>query len=202
MIDDREYKRMEFDPTVKKPMTSAYPKLKEILGSGDDRMIRYVILMYDVSSPMRQHYPELWKRKEFAASVAGYDLSKEDTSKLFDFKVKVGDNYEPYDDLLDMIISYLKYQNNWVWTMIVSNEQAFFEYNKRVMMPVDGMRDKDILQGINIKTQIMSSQDEIYHRLQKYYKELSGGDSDLEESIMVRKRLRPEEIAANVQSNR
>jgi hypothetical protein len=69
------------------------------------------------------------------------------------------------------------------------------------MMPVDGARDKDILQAINIKTQIMTSQDEIYQRLQKYYRDLSGGDTQLEEVITKRKRLRPEEIA-NVQASR
>lgn len=197
MISDREYSRMEFDPTVKKNLTTVYPKLNDIVGSGDDKMLRYVILMYDVNSPLRQHYPELGKRKEFAASMAGYDLMKDDVTTLFDFKI----NDEPYEELLDMIIRYLKYQNNWVWAMIVSNEQAFFEYNRRVMMPVEGSKDKDILQAINIKTQIMTSQDEIYQRLQKYYRDLSGGDSNLEEAITIRKRLRPEEIA-NVQSNR
>lgn len=198
MIDEREYKRMEFDPTVKKSLTIQYPKLKEIIGSGDDKMMRYVLLMYDVNSPLRQHYPELGKRKEFAASIAGYDLMKDNVVSLFDFKI----NDEPHEELLDMIMSYLKYQNNWVWSMIVSNEQAFYEYNRRVMMPVEGNRDKDILQAINIKTQIMTSQDEIYQRLQKYYRDLSGGDGTLEEAITIKKRLRPEEIAANVQSNR
>ena len=202
MISSKEYLKMEFNPTVKDSLTTQYPKLKKILGDADDRMIRYVILMYDVSSPLRQHYPELGKRKEFAASIAGYDLMKDDVTCLFDFKVKVNDEYEPYEELLDIIIKYLKYQNNWVWTMIISNEQAFFEYNKRVMMPVEGNKDKDILQAISIKTQIMTSQDEIYQRLQKYYKDLSGGDSNLEEAITIRKRLRPEEIAANVYINR
>jgi hypothetical protein len=197
MIDEREYKRMEFDPTVKKSLTTQYPKLKEIVGSGDDKMLRYVLLMYDVNSPLRQHYPELGKRKEFAASIAGYDLMKDNVVALFDFKI----NDEPHEELLNMIMNYLKYQNNWVWSMIVSNEQAFYEYNRRVMMPVEGNKDKDILQAINIKTQIMTSQDEIYQRLQKYYRDLSGGDGSLEEAITIKKRLRPEEIA-NVQSNR
>ena len=202
MISSKEYLKMEFNPTVKNSLTAEYPKLKKILGDADDKMIRYVVLMYDVSSPLRQHYPELGKRKEFAASIAGYDMMKDDVTCLFDFKVKVNDEYEPYEELLDIIIKYLKYQNNWVWTMIISNEQAFFEYNKRVMMPVEGNKDKDILQAISIKTQIMTSQDEIYQRLQKYYKDLSGGDSNLEEAITIRKRLRPEEIAANVHINR
>jgi hypothetical protein len=202
MISEKEYSKMEFNPVVKESLTVKYPKLKKIVGDVDNRMIRYVILMYDVSSPLRQHYPELGKRKEYAASISGYDMAKDDVTCLFDFKVKVNEEYEPYEELLDLIIKYLKYQNNWVWTMIISNEQAFFEYNKRVMMPVEGNRDKDILQAINIKTQIMTSQDEIYQRLQKYYKDLSGGDSNLEEAITIRKRLRPEEIAANVYNNR
>lgn len=201
MISEKEYGKMEFNPTVKKSLTAEYPKLKKILGDSDDRMMRYVILMYDVSSPLRQHYPELGKRKEFAAMVAGYDMVKDDVVSLFEFKVKSGDDYEPNEELLSMIIKYLKYQNNWVWSMIVSNEQAFYEYNMRVMMPVEGTRDKDILQAINIKTQIMSSQDDIYQRLQKYYRDLSGGDINLEDAIKTRKRLRPEEIA-NVQTNR
>lgn len=202
MIDEKEFSKIEFNPTVRKNLTVAYPKLKEIVGTVDDKQLRYVILMYDINSPLRNHYPDLFKRKEFAADIAGYDLMKDDVTTLFDFKIKNDeDEYVPNEDMLQLIMKYLKYQNNWVWSMIISNEQAFYEYNMRVMMPVDGARDKDILQAINIKTQIMTSQDEIYQRLQKYYRDLSGGDSQLEEVITKRKRLRPEDIA-NVQANR
>jgi len=200
MIDTREYQSMEFNPMCKKDMMVEYPKLKEIMkGEGTDREIRYLILMYDVHSPLKKHYPDLVKRKQFAASLAGYDLMKEKMEGLFDFKNDLG---IPNDSLLNVVISYLKYQNNWVWTMIVSNEQAFYEYNKRVMMPVDGERDKDILQAITIKTQIMAAQDDIYQRLRRYYKDLTGGDENLDELIMTNKRLRPEDIAKNVQPNR
>lgn len=201
MIPEKEFLNLEFNPTVKKPLTTVYPKLKSIVGDVDDKVLRYVVLMYDINSPLRNSYPELGKRKEFAADLAGYDLVKDDVTELFEFRVKVGEDYEPNDDLLDMIIKYLKYQNNWVWSMIVSNEQAFYEYNRRVMMPVDGAKDKDILQAINIKTQIMSSQDDIYQRLQRYFKDLSGGDGELEEVLTKRKRIRPEDIA-NVQTNK
>jgi hypothetical protein len=202
MIDEKEFSKIEFNPVVKKPLTTVYPKLKEIVGTVDDKQLRYVILMYDINSPLRNHYPDLLKRKEFAADMAGYDLMKDDVTTLFDFKQKNDeDEYEPNEELLGVIMKYLKYQNNWVWSMIVSNEQAFYEYNMRVMMPVEGSRDKDILQAINIKTQIMTSQDEIYQRLQKYYRDLSGGDAQLEDAIVKRKRVRPEDIA-NVQANR
>lgn len=196
MISDNDYLRMEFNPTVKKNLTVVYPKLKQIVGSVDDKMLRYVLLMYDQMSPLREYYPELGKRKNFAASIAGYDLDKDDVTELFDFKIKnEEDEYVPCEAMLELIMKYLKYQNNWIWSMIVSNEQAFYEFNQRVMMPVDGGRDKDILQAVNIKTQIMQSQDDIAQRLKKYFRELSGGDEQLEDSIIKRKRLSPESQA-------
>ena len=196
MISDNDYLRMEFNPTVKKNLTVVYPKLKQIVGSVDDKMLRYVLLMYDQQSPLREYYPELGKRKNFAASIAGYDLDKDDVTELFDFKIKnEEDEYVPCEAMLELIMKYLKYQNNWIWSMIISNEQAFYEFNQRVMMPVDGSRDKDILQAVNIKTQIMQSQDDIAQRLKKYFRELSGGDEQLEDSIIKRKRLSPESQA-------
>jgi hypothetical protein len=199
MIPDKEFGRMEFNPTSKKQMFQVYPKLSNILGAANDKLVRYVLLMYDIKSPLKDHYPDLQKRKEIAAMMSGYDMDKDDVTGIFEFKTKDDEGeYIPHDELLNITIAYLKYQNNWVWSMVVSNEQAFYEYNKRVMMPVDGSRDKDILQAINIKTQIMEAQDAIYNRLQKYYKDMAGGDTDLEQAIVSRKRMRPEEIANNV----
>lgn len=197
---------------AKKAVCVEYPKLREIVKlqldkdadkvkSKLDKTIRYILLMYDVNSPMRAYYPDLEQRKTVAADMAGFDWGVDDMEEVFEFKLKVEDAIVPNDDLLNMIMEFLKYQNNWVWTMIVSNSEAFYEYNRRVMMPVEGTRDKDILQAINIKTQIMSSQDDIYQRLQRYYRDLSGGDTVLEDAVKVRKRLRPEEIA-NVQGAR
>jgi hypothetical protein len=194
MITD--YSKMEFDPTSKKPLLVQYPKLKHVVGDVDDKMLRYVLLMYDQKSPLREYYPELSKRKTFAASIAGYDVDDDSIVELFDFKVKNDEGeLEHNEEILELIIKYLKYQNNWVWSLIISNEQAFYEFNKRVLMPVDGQKDKDILQAIDIKTKIMQSQDEISQRLKKYFKELSGGDDDLEDAIVKRKRLSPESQA-------
>lgn len=200
MIPDKDFSKMEFNPLIKGSILQKYPKLRSIVGDSDDKMVRYVMLMYDQNSPLRSHYPELDKRKQFAANIAGFE-SSDDLTSLFDFRVKtVDDEYEPNEALIVLTMQYLKYQNNMVWQMIVSNEQAFHEYNRRVMMPVDGSRDKDILQAVEIKTKIMQSMDEIYQRLQRYTKEMSGDDQSLEEILTKRKRLRPEAIA-NVQTN-
>lgn len=194
MIPNEEFSRMEFNPLIKGKLLDKHPKLKSILKEGDDRMIRYILLMYDQHSPLRHHYPDLFKRKQFAADLAGYDLDKEDVVSVYEFRIKVEDGYEPYEELIELIMKYLKYQNNMVWQMIVSNEQAFYEYNRRVMMPVDGAKDKDILQAVEIKTKIMAAMDDIFQRLQKYKRELTGGDEKLED-VVVKKRLTPESLA-------
>lgn len=197
MIPEKDFSKLEFNPLVKGKVLDKYPKLRATIGDADDKMVRYVILMYDINSPLKSHYPELNKRKEFAADLAGYNVS-DDLTSIFDFKLED----KPNEELLDITMKYLKYQNNMVWQMIISNEQAFNEYNRRVMMPVDGNRDKDILQAVEIKTKIMESMDVIYQRIQRYTKEMFGGDESLEDVITKRKRIRPEEVAANVQNNR
>ena len=213
MLKDSDFLRMEFNPLCKKAVCVEYPKLREIVrlqADKDvekvklqtDKMVRYVLLMYDINSPMRTYYPDLEQRKSSSADIAGYDRASDDMDSVFDFKIKLEDStFLPNERILNIIMDYLRYQNNWVWSMIIANEQAFYEYNMRVMMPVDGTRDKDILQAVEIKTRIMTSQDEIYQRLQRYYRDISGGDTVLEESVKIRKRIRPEDIA-NVQPNR
>lgn len=196
MVTEKELSRMEFNPVVKKSLTAVYPKLKAIFGNADDRMVRYVLLMYDRKSPMREYYPDLAKRKEFCAAMAGYDIEKEDMGPLFDFRVKTGeDTFETNEEMLSMIVSYLKYQNNYLWAMVVNNEQAFYEFSKRVMVPVEGGKDKDMLQAVDIKNKLMEAQDNIVQRLEKYMRELTGGDDNLAGELGKRKGVSPESIA-------
>ncbi len=67
-----DYSRMEFNPTVKQKLFVAYPKLKEIVGDIDDKSLRYILLMYDSKSPLRDQYPDMNRRKGFAAQIAGF----------------------------------------------------------------------------------------------------------------------------------
>lgn len=196
MIDSKEFEKMEFNPTIKKSIITVYPKLKDIVGDVDDKYIRYVLLMYDMNSPLRNHYPDLIKRKEFASDLAGYNIEEDSIEDLFEFKTKGEDGqFIPNEKLLKLIIDYLMYSSSRVWSLIVSNEQFFYECAKRVLVPVEDDRDKDLLTAVSTKTKLIESMDAINERLQRYYKDLSGGDTDLEEAITKRKRLSPESIA-------
>jgi len=186
MIVDLDYSKMEFNPVAKK----LDEKVLSIIKCKEEKLARYILLMYDKNSPVTAAYQSLKQRKEVAASIAGYDIDKEDMSPIFEFKN--GDN--PDETLIECISNFLRYQNNLLWCLIVSQEQAFHEFTSRVMSPVTGDKDKDILSAINIKNSIMSSQDDIITRLDKYYRQLSGGDDMLESNIKTKKRFTPETI--------
>ena len=181
-----DYSKMDIDPASKK----LDPKAFEVTGCSDDKTVRYILLMYDKNSPLVGAYQSLPQRKEMAASIAGFDLQKTDMTRLFEFKI----GEESNDEFISCVMKFLRHQNNLLWCLIVSQEQAFYEFTSRVIMPVTGDRDKDILSAVNIKNSIMSSQDEIITRLDKYYRQLSGGDESLEAVIKTRKRFTPENI--------
>ena len=37
-----------------------------------EKLLRYIILMYDFNTPLRKEYPDYWKRKKEASKLAGY----------------------------------------------------------------------------------------------------------------------------------
>ena len=208
MIQDLDYRRMEFNPTSKQKLFITYPKLKEIVGDIDDRSLRYLLLMYDQNSPLKGQYPDLGRRKAFAASIAGFKENEDRVQELESFskrrKTKSGDFavndkgemiIEPCEDILDVVSSFLVYQSNRIWAMIVANEAAFYEYHKKVMVEVTDGGDKDVLQAVTIKTKLMESMDDIDKRLKAYYRELSGEDKFLEEHLTKRKKLSAESQA-------
>jgi hypothetical protein len=186
---------MEFKPQGAKKLTVQYPKLLEIVGDVDDKMLRYVLLMYDMNSPLRQMYPDLSKRKEWAASIAGYDLDKDPVKDLFTLSIRLLIDGEsqvyPNERLLNIITKYIIYQNNRLWTLIVTNEQTFYEYHKRVITEIMD----DGLNTVTLKTKLLEAMDDINGRLEVYYRSLTGEDPELEQAITKRRRLTAESQA-------
>ncbi len=186
-----DFKKMIFSPfKVKGSLKKKYPKMKMFSSfqSAEDQMIAYVLYMYDQNTPMKEQFPDLKIRKEQSAILSGYDLVK-DNEKLHDIF------FFQSSKLVDMVDEFLRKQNNRIWSMIVSNEQTFFEYQTKLLSPVEGDRDKDILQALQIKSKIMDDLNTINDRLDSYYMKLYGEDQELLKVIKADKRLTPEFIA-------
>lgn len=186
-----DFNKMIFNPfSIKGSIKKKYPKLKmfKTFDSANDSMIKYVLYMYDQNTPLKEQFPDLKIRKEQAAILSGFSLIK-DNEKLHDVFFFLS------DQLVDMVDEFLRKQNNRIWSMIVSNEQTFFEYQTKLLSPVEGDRDKDILQALQIKSKIMDDLNIINDRLDSYYMKLYGEDQELLKVIKADKRLTPEFIA-------
>lgn len=185
---------MKFE--IKAGMKVRHPKLADVFKTNDDRIIMYVVAMYDQFSPLRESYPDLEKRKDAAIELSGFNRANSDVIKsVKTLTVTSEDGMAPFDELLDAISAYLIFQSNRLWTLIVTNEQSFYEYQRRIMAEIGGDADKDALSAVTLKTKLLEAMDDIHRRLDRYYHELTGGDAALAESIAKRKRISPESIA-------
>lgn len=191
IFNKEDFDKMIFNPfKVKRPLKKVFPKMKmfKSFEFADDQMIAYVLYMYDQNTPLKEQFPDLKIRKEQAANLSGYSLSRDDKF-LHDLFFFVSER------LVQMVDEFLRKQNNRIWSMIVSNEQTFFEYQTKLLSPVEGDRDKDILQALQIKSKIMDDLNTINDRLDSYYMKLYGEDQELLKVIKADKRLTPEFIA-------
>jgi DNA-binding protein Fis len=192
--------RLKFNPFgIKGDIEEVYPQLKSITDGNtwylqevrkEERqgLQVFVILMYDPGSPLRDEHQDITKRKNAALTLAGID-----PESLLATVIKEA----AHPGFVDMVVGYLKLVNSRLWTLITINEQTFYEYSTKVMLPIAGlgMDEKDVLNAATIKTKLMEACDDIHKRLKEYYREFTGDDDDLEQGIERKKAMTPEQIA-------
>jgi hypothetical protein len=193
---------------LKFPELQAYPEIATYKHADRNYVIRYVIYMYDMHSGLIQKFPELKQRKEFALELAGFERDpntgkfKSEIYKMINLEkiqVKVVSEEEDSKDktvtesnrIFEMVMCYIKLQNNRLWSMIVTTEQAFLEYQGLIMEPVSERGDKDTLAAANTKDKLMESCYNMNKRIDEYYKELFGDNEDLK-NVVKKKPVRPE----------
>lgn len=145
--------------------------------------------MCDASSPLVKNEPDLSKRKVVAAQLCEIEhcqFSEDLFSNKIDYATRAMNEYMRL------------YGQNRLWAMIVSETQRFWEYNYRLMKPVDGERDREILTSLDVKTKLAEELDKMNDRLDNYYKRLYGEDQELMDASRAKK-WTPEFIA-NVSS--
>lgn len=202
------FKRCLFNPLAK-DLAKRYPESR-----CDEKVLRYVLCLYDPKSPLIKDCRNIKTRKQEAARLAGFNLStdSEFLDDLFAFKNK---------EAVTATINFLKeHVHNRIWTMIVSHEQTFYEYNERLMKPVDdgsstiskpvydedddevfeestsSTKEKDVMATIAMKSKLIKDLKEIHANLNEYYKEMFE-DDDLRDKVVSNK-FTPEAYARNV----
>jgi hypothetical protein len=161
----------------------AVPKLSEfdsfVQCKADDRdeLIRYIVLMYDKKSPIIAT-----NRNPEAKHLEAVRLSK--LNRVGDFS----------DEIMDMVIEFLKDQNDLWWALIVSNEATFWDYQRMIAQPIEQFDgDKDRLGATSLKTKLLIDSEQIANRLEAYYPKVF-----IEQRIIEKaksRQLTPETIA-------
>jgi len=135
------------------PQLAKFKSFADCPHSDRNQLIRYIALMYDKKSPL-----VIANRNPETKHIEAVKLSK---------LQRVGDFSE---DIMDMLIEFLKDQNDLTWAMIVANEGTFWEYHRMIAQPIESFDgDKDRLSATSLKTKLLNDCDEIAGRLESYY---------------------------------
>lgn len=186
---EEDFRRMAFNihpVEAKKDLLKEIPALKRYEsfrsytpkeGEKRDQVIRYVLYLYDMKSPFVSHYSDLQERKETVAVVCGYDLGKDEKrlNQMFMLEDK---------ELLDMILEFMRDQNWMKWSLLVSCEQTFYEYQRVILDQVTNYKtDKDRLGAVQLKSQMMDDCDKIIDRIEKYHQDIFGSKEIIERAV-------------------
>lgn len=183
----------------KKDLLIQFPKLKELpsfaaYGHGDrNYIIRYIIYLYDMKSPLPKAFEDLQKQKVEAALLAGYETDK--TGKFKDARIrKVLDNED--NDILQMIFEYTTSFKSKTYAYYKANEHAFYENINGVYKSAKYAEDpKKELEAQMVKEKMLDHNEKLMQRMEALARELWGKDEELIEKIEKRGALRPEDIA-------
>lgn len=155
-----------------------------------ENVLRYIIALYDPKSPLIKGEQSLNRRKEVAAEIAGIDQEKQIGEAMV--------IYECRDEKLVMFIqNYLRYYaKSMEWAMIQSFEQTFWEYQARLMQPIErGDKDKDLISALNMKTKLSEDMPALYDKYQLALEKFYGEDRVLIDESSKITRFTPESIA-------
>jgi hypothetical protein len=153
-----------------------------------NKVLRYIFYLYDKSSPMIHFFPDIKRRKRECASLAGFNIAK-DVDRLNDL-------YEVREDrVADIICDFIMSQGSHKWSMIVTNEHTFHEYQRAMFRPILMVKDdKQRMDALLVKSKLREESDTISSKLEAYYSDLFHSETKVIE-VAKKKAMTPEQVA-------
>lgn len=163
-------------------------------------IIKYIGLIYDHKSELLSEYPRnLEKRKDAAAEMAGFVRDETGNWK---------DSYQEFIQVkpnrVPLILAFLKDQNNYLWTEIVTTEQELEEFQtirwKKItttktrkrrgkgkegednFLTID-IEDKDLFDATSKKDKLMDACEKRLTRLEELYKRFYRDNADVHKAV-------------------
>lgn len=137
---ENEFKDMMFNVALVPPqkfVTNAYPKLRKISefklkpsNIHKDKVIRYIMFLYDSKSPFRVKFNDVLQRKVEVAKGAGWEPNQDG---LFDNEVEGllrGDNKIANQ----MAVAFIRLHRNFKYSYLIALEETFYRYLNETLM--------------------------------------------------------------------
>lgn len=142
-------------------------------------IVKYILFVYDKNSPFHKRFPSLTRRREEAIIQSG-----------------MPEELMTHDEIVSMIIDFLVYINDKLWSVICTNENLFVEYMSILNSDLDNFNsDKDLVSTIQAKEKVRESLEKVMNSLEAYYDKFYNGDKDLQEIVSKKPRLTPEKMS-------
>lgn len=187
-----EYQKSQFDRCffnpLEKDLSKTYPKLAELIpaefGQDDalanegDKLLRYILALYDPKSPIVKDNPDLGSRKIAAAHLAGYNTGRE-TDKL-ELIYTCESEF-----MVGVIVNFMRQiVQSRVWASLQADEQTYWEFIYRMLLPINRDKgDKDQVQAVAVKTKLSEDKESIMARIDNSWNKFIGEDDDLRKKI-------------------
>jgi hypothetical protein len=143
-----------------------------------NKIAMYILFLYDKNSPFHKKHQDIKKKKEMAILESG--ISPE-----------LVDN----EEVLEMTVDFLMFQNDKLWTEIVVHESLFSEYTGILLKPMNEAKDKDLVAATNAKQKTREEFSNVRVHLEKLYNEFYLGDKEVLEKANKNSKLSPESIS-------
>jgi hypothetical protein len=178
----KQFDGCAFNPLTEGKMLQEYPRLSEIVSpewmdENADGILRFVVMVYDPSSPLIKGERDLNFRR-----MAAFELAGIDNDELMKLICAHAHRY-----VSELTIKYLiRFPKSKEWAAVVATEFCFWEGCQKLLEPISGDGSKSQLEAVQKKGLIKDELDKDIKRLDSYYKQFFGGDEDLEKKVKRR----------------
>ena len=175
-----------------KEILNTYQEVISFSHKDKEKIIDYIILLYNKDSPLIQLYSDLAYRKNVACEKAGLNPESQLMQDIFCLK---------NDEVLAIIDCFLqKIQCNYAFESMISDMEIFSEFQRAMRKPVPDFEvdpDKQ-LKAVEIKSKLSSQSKILVENIKSAMNELYGHDSLLKDTSVKRIRTTVENMAKKV----
>jgi hypothetical protein len=163
------------DYKSKFPLLTKYVEFNAELpkGVGFDTLIKYIVLAFDINSPVRYTYNDMYEQRVKAAQIAGFEVNKNGKFPKAVEEMLLCEN----PDVNRMIIRYVAMMNNEDYATFVAFSEALRKQQEKILAgDVDQEKTKEMIANINtlkssikdLKEQLIGDSDDLQRTLYEF----------------------------------